>query len=276
MALAACVTILAGGVVLAAQPAAVPPGLGFTAAGKEFHFDTGVLRGTLRADGHSLGIFPMLEDSSGKAVAGPTWGGYGVLSPYRMLSADARYGTAAWDWPSRAKLLDSGAVESRWSADKDHPFDMTARYRFSAPDTLDLTVTVVPRQNLRRFELFLSSYFWGFSTSFAYVRDAGVAGPGKPGFIEAVRSAGEWQMFPRPGGGGNDSRRALETSAKPGELDNSFPNGGPIGLAPRCRAESDRGTHGSRRRLFCHLDASRRRRPSRDLFFAFRPRLEIW
>ena len=93
-----------------------------------------------------------------------------------MLSADARYGTAAWDWPSRAKLLDSGAVESRWSADKDHPFDMTARYRFSAPDTLDLTVTVVPRQNLRRFELFLSSYFWGFSTSFAYVRNAGVAG----------------------------------------------------------------------------------------------------
>ena len=45
LAVAACVVLLARGSLQAAQTAAAPAGLSFTAAGKEFHFDTGALPG---------------------------------------------------------------------------------------------------------------------------------------------------------------------------------------------------------------------------------------
>ena len=175
--MAACIVILAGGAVIAAQPAALPPGLGFTAAGKEFHFDTGVLRGTLHAGGRSFGLSSVVEAGSGKTVtSNESWAPYGLFALYRALATDARFGTAIWDWSSRASLLDSGAVEVMWSADKSHPFDMTAQYRFSAPDTLDFTVMVAPRKDLPHFELFLASYFNTFPASFAYVRARRQAG----------------------------------------------------------------------------------------------------
>lgn len=49
---------------------------------------------------------------------------------------------------------------------------------------------------LRRFEVFLASYFAGFPTSFAYVQACPETG-GKPGFLEAKKSSGAWQTFPR-------------------------------------------------------------------------------
>jgi hypothetical protein len=160
--------------------------LKFTAAGDEFRFDTGSLRGALRAQGRSLGLQPIWESGSGKAVAGP----YGLFSPYRLLAADARFGTAAWDWASRASLLPDGAVEVQWSADKDHPLDMTVVYQFAAEATLDVKTTVAPRSDLSRFELFLASYFDGFASTYGYVT-------GKAGFVEATQAAGDWQMFLR-------------------------------------------------------------------------------
>jgi hypothetical protein len=164
--------------------------LAFTAAGKEYTFNTGVLRGTLRGGGKSKGLLPVLCGDVGIA------GSLGILSPYRLLTADARFGPAAWDWASQAQILPDGAVEVRWSPDAEHPLEMTAVYRWSAPGTLDFTATVKPQRVLLKFELFLASYFAGFPMSQVYVAESPAAG-GKPAFMEAVKAAAVWQAFPR-------------------------------------------------------------------------------
>jgi hypothetical protein len=167
-------------------------GLAFHRAANELRFDTGVLQGTLGEGGKSLGLRPVRHVPSGVQIAGM----FGILSPYRLLTADARFGTAAWDWTSRSEVLADGAARVHWPADKNHPLEMTGVYRWSANDTLDLELTVNPRRDLRRFELFLASYFHGFPTSLAYVRQAGTAnGPGR--FMKAEKAGGDWQAFPR-------------------------------------------------------------------------------
>lgn len=163
----------------------------FTAAGKEFHFDTGALRGTLRGDGRSKGLFPLHDGESGNALGKIN----GVFSHYRLLDNQARYGTAAWDWVSEAKLLDCGDVEVSWTADKDHPFDMMAVYHWVAPNTLDLFTRLTARKELRGLEIFLASYFEGFPTTSVYAKDP--AAGGKPAFLAANKSAATWHMFPR-------------------------------------------------------------------------------
>ena len=168
--------------------------LAFAAADKEYHFDTGSLRGTLRAGGASKGLGPVQDIGTGKAIAGA----FGLLSPYRMLTADARFGTAAWDWASQARLLENRAVEVHWKADREHPLEMTAEYRLAAADTIDLKLALKPQQDLRGFELFLASYFQGFERTFAYVRSAAPKDSGgKPLLVEATRTDGYWQVFPR-------------------------------------------------------------------------------
>ena len=188
--------VLGAGAAEAPAPGAAAPGetakLAFAAADKAFRFDTGVLKGTLREGGKSLGLKPVLEAASGTPLAGA----FGLFSPYRLLTADARFGTAAWDWASEARLLADGAVEVRWAPDADHPLAMAAVYRLAAPNTLDFVATVTPEKDLARFELFLASYFDGFPASFAYVRENPQA-EGKPGFMEALKAAGDWQAFPR-------------------------------------------------------------------------------
>ena len=173
-------------------PATRPAGLGFAADGKQYAFDTGALRGTLRFEGRSLGLTPIVDVQSAAAIAG----GHGLFSHYRLLDAETRYGHGAWDWPSTARLLPGGAVEANWKADAEHPFDMRAVYRFTAPGVFDVTTSVVPRRDLRRLEVFLASYFHGFATSRVYVKGHAETG-GKPGFLEAKRSMAVWQMFPR-------------------------------------------------------------------------------
>lgn len=160
--------------------------LGFVAAGKEFAFDTGALRGTLRGGGQSKGLLPAFDCASGA----PLTKSLGLFSHYRLLDDHARYGKAGWDWASEAKLLDNGAVEVRWTADEAHPFDMMAVYRWSAANALDLTTRVTARKELKRFEVFLASYFDGFPATVVYAGD-------KPAFVSASKDAGKWHMFPR-------------------------------------------------------------------------------
>lgn len=174
----------------AQPPSGGPTALAFRPADKEFLFDTGELRGTLRPQGRSLGLTGVVDVPSGKALAGA----YGLCSHYRLLDAEARYGTAGWDWPSQARLLDNGAVEVCWSADAAHPFRMEATYRFVAPNTLDVATRVTARRALRRFEVFLASYFAGFPVSMVYAR----GGPeGQPQFLPATKDRGVWLAFPR-------------------------------------------------------------------------------
>lgn len=166
--------------------------LKFSAQGKEFPFDTGALRGTLRPQGRAIGLAPVVETASNTTLNGP----YGIFSHYRLLDADARYGTAAWDWTSQARLLANGSVEATWSADAEHPFDLKAVYRWARPDALDVTTSVTARKDLKHFESFLASYFEPLSESWVYVKNSPETG-GRPGFVEATAATGVWQAFPR-------------------------------------------------------------------------------
>lgn len=184
--------------------------LAFTATDKgEYSFDTGVLRGKLRADGKSLGLSSVVHVPSGTALSGA----YGFFGHYRVFVTSKRFGTAAWDWPSTARRLEDGAVEVSWPVAKDHPFELKAIYRWHDPSTLDLETVVKAHEELPHFESFLASYFHAsFTNSLVLVRENPEA-PGKPGFLAAKKSFGDWLMFPRDAGAVKlikDGRWAIE------------------------------------------------------------------
>jgi len=164
--------------------------LAFRASGaKEFVFDTGVLRGKLRADGKSRGLSSVIHIPSGKRLDASM----GLFSHYRVFSANHRYGMAAWDWPSEAQLQPDGSVEVRWPAAPGRPFELGAVYRWAAPDTLDLVTTVLAKTNLAKFESFLASYFTpGFTNALV-----NTGGSGNLNLVAAEPSRGVWLVFPR-------------------------------------------------------------------------------
>jgi hypothetical protein len=157
-----------------------------------FTYDTGVLRGTLRAGGRSLGLSSVTHVPTGWRLDRSN----GLFSHYRVFSKGVRYGAGAWDWPSTTRLREDGAVEVDWPAATNRPFAMKAIYRWSAPTSLDLDTIVEPQTELRGFEVFLASYFdAAFTNAFAFVRRTPDAG-GKPGLLAANPSFGDWLMFP--------------------------------------------------------------------------------
>jgi hypothetical protein len=176
-----------------AQPQVKPPGnrqLGFWASGtNEFAFDTGVLKGMLRAGGKSKGLSSVVHQPTGMTLDSSM----GLFGHYRVFSANKRYGTAAWDWSSDAKLRPDGSVEVHWPAAEDRPFELSAVYRWAAPNTLDLETSVQAKANLARFESFLGSYFGaGFTNASVYARS------NSQQWLEpADKSYGVWQAFPR-------------------------------------------------------------------------------
>lgn len=176
----------------AAGTGGVAPKLAFVLDGKEFRFDTGLLQGTLRPQGRSLGLGPAVDSTSRATLTG----GAGLFSHYRLLDAEARYGGGAWDWPSQARGLADASVAATWSSDPGHPFDMTAVYRWKSPNALDVVTSVTARKDLERFEVFLASYFSGFAESLVYVKNS-PATARRPGLLPATRANGDWQMFPR-------------------------------------------------------------------------------
>jgi hypothetical protein len=143
----------------------------------EYTFDTGVLRGTLRQSGKSLGLAPVIHVATGARLDRSM----GILSFYRVFTTGKRYGAGAWDWPKAP----------------DRPFEMTALYRWKDAQTIDLETTVTARQDLSKFESFLATYLSeAFPTPCVYVRDDPEA-QGKPGLLPARKTYGDWQMFPR-------------------------------------------------------------------------------
>ena len=159
----------------------------------EYVFNTGVLRGKLRPDGKSLGLSSMVHIPSGIRLNG----NYGIFSYYRIFTTNKRYGTAAWDRPSMSKLLPDGAVTVYWPMEKEYPFEITAVYHLKNETTLDLETTVKAQKDLQNFEVFLASYFnENFRAPFVYT-SSNPETKGKPGFILARKSFGDWQMFPR-------------------------------------------------------------------------------
>jgi len=158
--------------------------LAFKPAGAEYRFDTGALSGTFRSGGRSLGIGPVVDAASGVTVAG----GLALFGPYRLLDAERRFLPDAREWPSTARLLPDGAVEVRWAADAQHPFDLQIVYRWASTNALDATLTVTAHQPLRQFEVFLASYFQGFPKVYGFT---------EKGFMEVTNGLGDWLSFPR-------------------------------------------------------------------------------
>lgn len=147
----------------------------------------------------------------------------GLLSHYRVFTVGKRYGGGAWDWPSTARLLDDAAVEVSWPEAEGRPFSMQATYRWRDASTVDLETTVRAAADLRGFEAFVASYFHerftnamvaakappdaasaGGASPDATVSNSGsaaaanpAAGTNAPVLVRALRSEGDWQMFPR-------------------------------------------------------------------------------
>jgi hypothetical protein len=163
------------------------------AANGEFTFDTGILRGKLRAGGKSLGLSSVVHVPTGRRLDRSN----GLFSHYRVFSKGVRYGAGAWDWPSTARLLDDGAVEVNWPTSTNRPFAMKAVYRWRGPAMLELDTIVEPQAELSGFEVFLASYFdEAFTNAFALVEESPQSG-GNPDLLAARQSFGDWLMFPR-------------------------------------------------------------------------------
>lgn len=168
--------------------------LSFAPAGtNEFVFDTGVLRGTLRAGGKSRGLSSVVHIPTGLTLDRSM----GLFGHYRVFTTNKRYGGGAWDWPSEANLRNDGSVKVTWPSTRERPFELRAVYRWTAPNTLDLETTVQAATNLLKFESFLASYF-AENFTHSLVRVAELPGtPNTAGFLAAEKEAGTWQVFPR-------------------------------------------------------------------------------
>ncbi len=158
-----------------------------------FTFDTGVLRGKLRAGGKSKGLSDVEHIPTGTKLDRSM----GLFGHYRVFTRNKRYGNGAWDWPSEAKLHESGRVEARWPATDERPFELRALYLWVAPNALEVVTTVQAKTSLASFESCLACYFApGFTNSLAYVAEL-PGKPGVPGFLAAEPSFGTWLVFPR-------------------------------------------------------------------------------
>ncbi len=183
--------LLLSGLALSLTAAAQQTQLRFRQAGEEFEFDTGRLKGKLRAGGRAVGLSEVKHVPTGRTVSRSL----GLFSHYRVFTTNRRYGDAAWGWPSQAVLREDGGVEVRWPAADDRPFELRALYRWSAPDALDVETCVRAHADLPGFESFLASYFAdGFTISRVYAR--GISGA-ESVWVSAEASDGVWQMFPR-------------------------------------------------------------------------------
>lgn len=187
------------GLIACAAAAGAEPNLAFKADGSgAFAFDTGAYRGRLAAKEGAQGIVSLVDVKTGQELTGGHRD-YGLFSFYRMLSTDHRWGTVAWTWPMEAKLLPDGAAQITWPARDDHPIEMTAVYRWQAPDTLDVHATVRPGKDAARFEMFVGSYFADRFRASAWLRP-GLHGSGEPSFMPADASPltiGTYLCFPR-------------------------------------------------------------------------------
>jgi len=174
----------------AASGAAGAENLAFKAGGAGgLSFDTGVVRGNLATDGPGEALQPVTFVEGDIRVDQ----NHGLLMPYRFLTPQRRYGFGAWEWPRTGKVLANGAAQLLWAAAPDRPFAFSTVYRWTAADTLDLTVFFQSQTNLSKFELFLGSYFQKFTQAKVYVQDAG---NDAAGFVAATADNGQAQLFP--------------------------------------------------------------------------------
>lgn len=151
-----------------------------------FAFDTGILNGTFRQEGRSIGLLPVTHAPTGLSLA-TSMGLFGI---YRVFANGKRYGTGMWYVPSEATLEADGSVTVKWPPADDRPFAITANYRWAAPNAFDIGLEVTASEDLLRFETFLAAYFGASFTSAKVLVKAG-------SLMAAEPANGKWQMFPR-------------------------------------------------------------------------------
>ena len=195
-----CAVVLLFSLTGAGENASASPGenisakLAFASGEKgQYTFDTGVLRGQLLQADKTIGVSSVVHVPSGLRLNGA----FGIASYYRVFTTNHRYGTAAWDWPSKSNLLPDGAAQIVWPEEDDRPFQMIAIYRWKNSSTLDIETIVKPSKDLSNFEVFLASYFQEVFPSPCVYVSADPDADGKPGFLTARKPFGDWQMFPR-------------------------------------------------------------------------------
>lgn len=174
-----------------------------------FHFNTGVLRGLLRANGKSNGLFPVTYNADGSEITL----GEGLFNHYRVFTRGKRYGYGARRWDSMAKLHDDGSVEVIWEVTPERPFELRATYSWVSPNTIDLVTTVHADTNLEAFEVFLASYYQPPFIDSQVWATHDPRGGDKEGFVSADQELGVWLAFPRDEDGAkviNDGRWELE------------------------------------------------------------------
>lgn len=173
--------------VIPAAVAAQSGQLGFEAAGDEFVFDTGVLRGKAREGRRAIGLTQVTHVPSEVTISS----GFGLVGHYRVFTRGRRYGDGAWYWPGEARLNPNKELEVSWPAAEGRPFELRARYRWLAPEALEVETQVSALEELVDFESFLASYLiknFNFAAALA----------GQPArWIPADPEFGVWQMFPR-------------------------------------------------------------------------------
>lgn len=184
---------------IASIAAAAEPRLSFELEGNGIYtFNTGTLSGRLRLDGQTQGINELIHIPSGQEV---TYGGrkLPLLSHYRLFTTATRYGNAARDWPTVCTLQSDGAVQAVFQPQEDYPFSMTAVFRLGAQDAVDVETIVTAKDDLPRFEVFLSNYFGeGYDASVYVVHS--LRAPGQPYFARADHNplvAENYLLFPR-------------------------------------------------------------------------------
>jgi hypothetical protein len=153
-----------------------------------FTFDTGILRGKLRAGGKSSGLSEVVHLPTGTKISQT----YGLFGHYRVFAANHRFLPDVWAAPSEATLAADSTVVAHWPDAPDRPFEMWVTYRWSGPDMLDIDTKVKARAPIERFESFLASYF-----AEEFNRASVWTQPGEGTFAPADETGGAWQMFPR-------------------------------------------------------------------------------
>lgn len=151
-----------------------------------FLFDTGILNGTFRQGGRSIGLLPATQSASGVDLATSM----GLFGLYRVFANGKRYGAGMWYVPSEATLEADGSVTVVWPAAEDRPFAIAAKYRWAAPNVFHISLGVTAREDLLGFETFLAAYFGASFTSAKVLVKGG-------SLMAAEPANGKWQMFPR-------------------------------------------------------------------------------
>ena len=121
---------------------------------RTFDFQTPLIEGSIRLDGDYHGVTRLVDKRTGRQVIDPR---YSALNLFRLFSTNQGMGQPRK--MERTLQIEPHWVQATWPASEAHHGEITARYEVSAPNAIDLTVTVRSAGTYSDYEVFLSSYF---------------------------------------------------------------------------------------------------------------------